>query len=36
MNWKDPTPEDWTRFGFIVLLIVGATCTLIIIFARMR
>jgi hypothetical protein len=31
MNWKKRVLEQWMRFGFVALLIVGIVCTLIIV-----
>ena len=36
MRWKSPTPEDWLRFAFVVLVIVGVTGTLIIALTYLR
>jgi hypothetical protein len=36
MIWKAPTPEQWMRIGFIVLVLVSVICTLLIVVARLR
>jgi hypothetical protein len=36
MIWKHRTPEQWTRIGFTVLVLVGVICTLLIVVARLR
>ena len=36
MSWKEPTPEQWMRLGFVVLVIVGIVSTFLIVAVKLK
>ena len=36
MSWKEPTPEQWMRLGFVALVIVGIVSTVFILLAQLK